>query len=151
MSPDASAQQQEWYRAGLRFECTQCGNCCSGPAGYVLVSDEEASAFAAHLEISVAQFLARYTHTVPEGRSLIERKTDHGLDCIFLDRTSRPGKAVCSAYKVRPIQCRTWPFWPSMLKSAAAWERGKKTCPGLDKGRQHDLVQIRVQRDAIKI
>ena len=31
----------KWYQAGLRFGCTQCGNCCSGPPGYVWVNREE--------------------------------------------------------------------------------------------------------------
>src|SRR5437763_101054 len=26
---------EKWYGAGLRFNCTQCGNCCSGGPGYV--------------------------------------------------------------------------------------------------------------------
>jgi len=30
-----------WYRDGLSFSCTQCGNCCSGPEGYVWVDEEE--------------------------------------------------------------------------------------------------------------
>lgn len=137
--------------AGLRFSCTQCGNCCSGPPGYVLVSDEEARAFAAHLSITVEAFLERYTHMTREGRSLTEVETEFGRDCVFLDRTSRPGKAVCSAYEVRPAQCRTWPFWPSNLRSSQAWERAKGVCPGMDKGTLYTPVQIRVQRDAYRI
>ena len=34
-----------------------------------------------------------------------------GHDCVFLDRTYLPGKAICSLYAARPTQCRTWPFW----------------------------------------
>lgn len=137
--------------AGLRFSCTQCGNCCSGPPGYVLVSDDEARAFAAHLSIGVATFVERYTHMTREGRSLVEVETEFGRDCVFLDRASRPGKAVCSAYEVRPAQCRTWPFWPSNVRSPQAWERAKNVCPGMDKGTLYSPVQIRVQRDAYRI
>ena len=33
-----------WYRDGLRFECTQCGKCCTGAPGYVWVDDDEVEA-----------------------------------------------------------------------------------------------------------
>jgi len=136
---------------GLRFGCTMCGNCCSGPEGYVLVSDEEASALAARLKLSVAAFLKTYTHTTSEGRSLTEKTSAGGLDCVFLDREKIPGKAVCGVYEDRPKQCRTWPFWSSVIKSRATWERAKKVCPGIDQGKKHSLVQIRVARGEIEI
>lgn len=146
----------EWFAAqgGLRFECTMCGNCCSGPPGYVLVTDEEAAALAARLGLSVEQFLADYTHLTREGRSLIEKPAEpplSGFDCIFLDRRSVPGKAVCGVYEHRPAQCRTWPFWPSNLKSRRDWERAKRTCPGMDRGPLVSLQQIRIRRDQVKI
>ena len=33
--------EKPWYQDGLQFSCTGCGNCCTGPAGYVWVSEEE--------------------------------------------------------------------------------------------------------------
>lgn len=56
-------------------------------------------------------------------------------DCIMLDRTSAPGKAICSLYSVRPVQCRTWPFWPENLENREAWDGLKEECPGIDKVR----------------
>lgn len=148
----------EWFTrprngdaSGLRFSCTMCGNCCSGPAGYVLVSDEEAAALAKRLGLSVERFLAEYTHICSEGRSLIEKKSPAGLDCIFLDREKIPGKAVCGVYEDRPIQCRTWPFWPSVVKSERTWEQAKRTCPGMDKGKHYTVQTIRIQRDSFNI
>lgn len=155
------AERPEWFAqpdpdhdrdgTGLQFSCTLCGNCCSGPEGYVLVSDEERAALAQRVGLSVPEFTKRYTHMTSEGRSLTEKKTEHGQDCVFLDREKIPGKAVCGVYEDRPIQCRTWPFWPSVIKSRATWERAKRVCPGMDKGKKHDLVQIRVARDACNI
>jgi Fe-S-cluster containining protein len=136
---------------GLSFSCTLCGNCCSGPAGYVIVSDAEVSALAKRLGISERTFIDEYTHKTSEGRSLNEKKTKGGLDCIFLDRDKIPGKAVCGVYEDRPVQCRTWPFWPSVVKSKSTWERAKRTCPGIDTGKKHTLVQIRIARDSFKI
>ncbi len=136
---------------GLRFSCTLCGNCCSGPEGYVLVSDEEAAALARRLGVSVDEFLVTYTHATSAGRSLTERQSASGLDCVFLDRQKVPGRAVCGVYEDRPLQCRTWPFWPSVVKSRQSWERAKRVCPGIDHGQKHDLVQVRVMRDAFNI
>ncbi|WP_296458322.1 hypothetical protein [Rubinisphaera sp.] len=39
-----------WYKDGLKFECTQCGNCCTGGPGAVWVSEEEIQAIAEYLE-----------------------------------------------------------------------------------------------------
>lgn len=148
----------EWFTetpdGGLRFSCTLCGNCCSGPEGYVLVSDAEAAALAARLNISMDRFLAEYTHRTSEGRSLKEVNSPipgKGLDCIFLDRTKIPGKAVCGVYEDRPRQCRTWPFWPSVIKSRQTWERAKRICPGMDTGKLVPVEQIRILRDSCEI
>lgn len=131
---------------GLRFECTMCGNCCSGPPGFVLFAEDEGRAIAARLGISRERFLAEYTEATPRGRSLIEKPGAHGLDCVFLDRDAVPGKAVCGIYEDRPSQCKTWPFWPALLASRDDWVRAKRTCPGLDSGRLHTPVEIRVVR-----
>ena len=31
----------DWYEDGLRFSCSQCGNCCTGPPGAVWFTDNE--------------------------------------------------------------------------------------------------------------
>ncbi len=142
---------QEWFAhsEGLSFSCTLCGNCCTGPEGYVLVDDAEVAALARRMALSVGDFLARYTRETSMGRSLTERMTDAGLDCVFLDREKIPGKAVCGVYEDRPRQCRTWPFWKSNLTSRNAWDRAKRTCPGMDKGKLYTVQQIRVLRDVV--
>lgn len=136
---------------GLRFGCTMCGNCCTGVPGYVLITDDETVALAKRFKLTVTAFIERYTHMLSEGRSLIERKTRFGYDCIFLDREKIPGKAVCGVYEDRPKQCRTWPFWPSNLSSRRAWLEAKRKCPGMDSGKLVPLTQIRIQRDSCEI
>jgi Fe-S-cluster containining protein len=144
-----SGAAPEWYRDGLRFECTQCGNCCTGGPGAVWFTPSEGRAMAEKLGLDEAAFLERYTRRIGVRRSLIERRTEFGHDCIFLDRSTRPGKAICGLYEARPMQCRTWPFWPENLESATAWTEVKERtpCPGMNKGTLHSLVTIRVQRD----
>jgi uncharacterized protein len=136
---------------GLRFSCTMCGNCCTGPEGYVLFTPEEADAIAARLGITRDEFVRDFTKETILGRSLMETATPFGLDCIFLDRQSIPGKAVCGVYEDRPAQCRTWPFWKSLLQSRRSWEVAKRTCPGLDRGKLIPPEQIRILRDTVNM
>lgn len=167
--PAAPLGAGEWFAPvdprsgdpGLRFSCTMCGNCCTGPEGYVLLSDAEASALAQRFQITLDEFFERYTHPTHHGRSLREVATEKTpqpvaasmvwRDCVFLDRDTIPGKAICSVYDARPGQCKSWPFWPSNLKDQASWERTKRTCPGTDTGTLVPVEQIRIQRDAVRI
>jgi uncharacterized protein len=145
-----STQHEEWYADGLRFSCTMCGNCCTGPEGAVWFTQEEGRRIAAQLGIQEGAFYRDYARKLEEGWSLNEKQSEHGLDCVFLDRTSMPGRAVCSIYHARPSQCRTWPFWPENLRSRRTWEIVKRRtpCPGMDSGKLVPIEQIRIQRDA---
>lgn len=148
------AQPAEWFdrpdagtgQPGLRFACTMCGNCCSGPPGYVSFTEEEALAMAAKVGLTFEQFMDRYTHQTPAGLSLREVAGEHGYDCIFLDRTTMPGRAICGVYEARPSQCRTWPFWEGNLKSPSHWARAARTCPGINTGTHYTPLQIRMAR-----
>lgn len=139
---------EEWFvrEGGLRFACTQCGNCCSGPEGYVHFTPEEGARLAARLGVSVEVFVSGYTKRSPGGLSLAEKRSAYGLDCIFLDRERVPGKAVCSVYEDRPAQCRTWPFWKSVVRSEGSWRAAMRTCPGIGKGNLVPVEEIRIQR-----
>lgn len=137
----------EWYADGLKFECTQCGACCTGRPGFVLFTEDEAAAISLRLEIPLAEFLDRYTHDTPAGRSLTERETEFGYDCVFLDRVTQDGKAICSIHELRPSQCRTFPFWPEHLRSPGAWRRVAGECEGVNRGRLVPIEAIRIQRD----
>lgn len=141
---------KEWYANGLRFSCTQCGNCCTGPTGYVWFSEDEATGMAKQLGIIEKEFYKNYTRKLRGRLSLIEHKNEYGYDCIFLDRKTSPGKALCKVYKSRPAQCGSWPFWPENLKSQSTWESIKEItpCPGMGNGQLVKIEDIRIQRDA---
>ncbi len=136
--------QSEWYGEGLRFECTLCGACCTGPPGVVLVSDEEGALIAARLGISPEDFFERYTHPTSDGASINELLNAHGYDCVFLDRESDPGKAACSLYEDRPVQCRTFPFWPEHIRSPRDWNRLMSHCEGIGRGDVIPVDEIRI-------
>jgi len=145
-----NAQGKEWYAEGLRFGCTQCGNCCTGPTGFVWFTEEEGKALAKKLGKSEADFYSEFAHKIDGAWSLNERKTKQGFDCIFLDRKSVPGKAICGVYEARPTQCKTWPFWPENISTPQMWARVKKAtpCPGMGEGKLVPIEKIRIQRDA---
>jgi len=58
------------------------------------------------------------------------------------------GRRTCGIYEVRPLQCRTWPFWDGLLESKDAWNTAKAGCPGMDKGKRYTLEQVEKFRDA---
>ncbi|MFN7447387.1 MAG: YkgJ family cysteine cluster protein [Pirellula sp.] len=127
-----------WYAKGLSFECTQCGNCCSGPGtGFVWVSEAEISAIAARIGIDddIDGFERKFTRRIGARVSLVEYSDG---DCIFLDPKSRN----CSVYEARPVQCRTWPFWDSNVVTPKAWGAAAKSCPGCNHGKLYSLVEI---------
>jgi uncharacterized protein len=133
MTPMSAAQP--WYRDGLRFACTQCGNCCTGAPGHVWVSEAEIAALAARVGLEVADFRRRYTRRVPRrGVSLIE-KANH--DCVFFQR----GQG-CTVYAERPKQCRTWPFWGGVVRDEESWRHAGEGCPGIGRGAVHDAASI---------
>ena len=125
-----------WYRDGLRFQCTRCGNCCTGSPGVVRVRDEEIEALASALDLPDLEFRRRYTRRLRNGDiSLIERSNG---DCVFWSPESG-----CTQYAQRPRQCQTWPFWKSVVHSRERWEEEALECPGMNRGALHD-------RDAVE-
>ncbi len=133
---------EKWYREGLRFSCTQCGNCCSGDPGYVWASKEEIREIARFLGRTDGWLEPNHLRRVGLRYSLTEHANG---DCVFLKREN--GKAMCSIYPVRPLQCRTWPFWTENLKSQKEWNAlAAEKCPGMNKGPLVEFVQIEIQR-----
>jgi len=103
---------EPWYKDGLRFQCTRCGNCCTGPPGYVWVTPEEIAAIAEHRGESVDEVQALFTRLVGKRRSLKEKP--NGTAFSTTARKAAPfiqpvrdnagpglsGKAMSSARKV---------------------------------------------------
>jgi len=137
MNQPIVATKRKWYAEGLQFKCTQCGNCCSGPPGHVWVSKEEVARIAEHLGRPDGKLGSEYLRRAGFRHSLTEKPNG---DCVFLKREG--GKTLCSIYTVRPLQCRTWPFWNENLKSEDAWFAAAEKCPGMNTGKQYGFVAI---------
>ena len=124
-----------WYHRGLHFQCTGCGDCCTGAPGYVWVKKAEIKAMSAWLNIKVEEFESRYIRLIGVRKSLIEMANG---DCIFFDNDRR----MCQVYEARPRQCRTWPFWASNISSPHSWQEIADRCPGCNRGPMVALDQI---------
>lgn len=112
-----------WYAKGLNFECTGCGKCCTGTPGYVWLSEQEIQEIAVFLGLTIEEFAIRYLRLVDGDLSLKECPKNY--DCVFLKDKK------CEIYSVRPQQCRTFPWWPRLLKSEKDWEEAARDCEGI--------------------
>ena len=136
---------EPWYQDGLRFKCSQCGDCCTGAPGYVWVNKEEITQLAALVGIDdIEVFRDKYVRKVGIRESLREY-TDGA--CVFFDTEARK----CTVYEARPRQCRTWPFWDSNVRDEEAWARTCEVCPGSGKGKLYTIEQIDAQRAVIRL
>jgi len=84
-----------------------------------------------------AAFINAWCRWVPfdRGRERLSLREKSNFDCIFW-------KDGCTVYQVRPLQCRAFPFWDSVLCSPQAWEAAGIGCPGINSGELHDGQEI---------
>lgn len=104
---------------------------------------------AATLEMSEQDFLQNFAAKSSDGDlwELKEVLTEHGHDCVLLAR-DESGKTWCVAHQSRPLQCRTWPFWPDNLRSQRSWKKAARECEGIGRG---NIIPLRViQEDCDK-
>ena len=152
------SSSRPWYADGLAFTCTQCGNCCTGGPGVVWISHAEIHRLADYLKLSPDETIEKYCREIDGKFSLTEFRNSRGeYDCVFLHES--PGVAegaggivqprrTCTVYPVRPLQCRTWPFWSENLASEKIWDRSGRRCPGINQGKKWSVDRIHEMRDA---
>ncbi|MFO0903779.1 MAG: YkgJ family cysteine cluster protein [Pirellulales bacterium] len=133
-----------WYKDGLRFQCTQCGDCCTGAPGYVWVNQAEIEALAKLVGEELEAFEDKYVRRIGVRRSLVEFPNG---DCVFFDSQARK----CTVYDARPRQCRTWPFWDSNLRKKEDWDWVCTVCPGSGKGPLYSIETIEQQRKTFHV
>ena len=125
-----------WYKNGLQFECQQCGRCCGGGEGYVWVTPQDVENFAKRLGLPVGVFEPAFVWTV-RGNKRSLKEYPNG-DCVMLHEKTRG----CKTYEERPLQCRTWPFWPQNLRTENSWKAATAGCPGCNQGKLYTLAEI---------
>ena len=121
----------------VRFSCTQCGKCClTGGDYYVYLTAAESEAIRNRLQLSRSWFHRRYLGRLEAGERVLASGKD--ARCIFLDDSGQ-----CRVYSVRPLQCRTYPFWPELTGSARAWNSEAQRCEGINRGAVIPVTTIR--------
>jgi uncharacterized protein len=121
-----------FFDPGLRFACQRCGQCCTGAPGTIFVGPDEIGPMADRLGMAVEPFIATYLYPFKSSYSIAE---DPQGNCLFFDQG-------CTLYTVRPLQCRTFPFWLSLLRSKKRWLEMQHQCPGIGQGRLYSRQEI---------
>jgi Fe-S-cluster containining protein len=135
----------EFYKEGLRFSCQGCGKCCQLPNGCIYISRKEAWEISQYLKLEYEDFLSDYCS---KNDTILKLKESSQVSCIFLSGDR------CQIYKVRPLQCQTFPFWPENLKSRFRWKQLKVFCSGVDIGelylpdRIKEISQLQKKHDS---
>lgn len=116
-------------KPGLRFECTQCGRCCTnhGEYAYVYLADREVAALARLLGLSEREFERKYTLIDEDGWTQLAIANGR---CVFLEPNGG-----CGVYTARPAQCRTFPFWRDFVEDGEWTAEVREICEGIGRGR----------------
>jgi len=120
----------------LRFQCTGCGKCCTGGSDhYIAISKTEADRIRQHLGITEKWFRRRYVEHLT--RNTLTARMPEGR-CTFLDKNGH-----CKIYHLRPVQCRTYPYWPEILKNKQTWKKEAIYCEGINTGAIVSVKEIK--------
>lgn len=132
--------EEAFYSDGLDFSCRQCSFCCCGFPGVVLLSQSDLDRLTKWADLTNEEFIAVYCRWMEndDGKKYLSLREKKNMECIFWDKG-------CSAYQARPTQCRTYPFWTSVLKDRESWQKESQDCPGINTGSHHSKEEIQEQ------
>ena len=111
-----------------------CTKCCE-QQGFVYLTEEDIPRLAAYVGMAVEAFELRYVYRTKNQRRL---RVPRHAQCEFLK------EGGCSVHPAKPLQCRTFPYWPELVGNKRNWEKTGKWCPGIGKG---ELVNIQLARE----
>lgn len=105
----------------------------------VYLYDDDAERLALELGLELDEFLERYAFVDELGWTRLKMDSDA---CTFFNRENNS----CSVYEARPLQCRTFPFWDSMLTGnpgRLSWRSSaSKMCEGVGQGKKWPATQV---------
>jgi len=133
--------EQPFYAAGLRFSCQRCSSCCRHESGFVYLSENDLSRLANDFKMEYTAFIQTWCRWIPfdwggaHGAGRLSLKEKSNFDCIFW-------KDGCTVYHARPLQCRAFPFWDTVVCSPDAWETAGRGCPGINNGELRTREEI---------
>ena len=126
-----------FYQNGLNFQCQRCSHCCKDEPGFVYLSKNDLQNLLACYNLTQEEFIKKYCRFVPyyDGSEVLCLQEKENYECILWENG-------CTAYKGRPIQCSTYPFWSYILKNESTWNEEAKECPGINKGNKVSFDEI---------
>jgi Fe-S-cluster containining protein len=87
------------------------------------------------------EFSRKYLYRTKRLRRL---RVPKQVRCPFLDVSG------CRIHDVKPLQCRTFPYWPGLMDSRREWGETGKWCPGIGKGELVNIERARTQREEMR-
>ena len=114
----------------VRFECQRgCINCCT-QEGRIYLTETDLVRAAKFVGMAPEAFEKKYVYRT---RHELRFRKPREKQCPFLREHG------CSIHPAKPTQCKTFPFWPELLKRKVEWDEAATYCPGIGKG---PLIQI---------
>jgi Fe-S-cluster containining protein len=137
---ELSKADRSWWKEGIRFECQGSGKCCVShdQYGFVYMTTDDRKSMAKHLGLTLAAFTKKHCD---ETDGFFHLKESGNPSCMFLKNKQ------CTVYEARPVQCRTWPFWPEVMKAKVWKAEVAAFCPGIGKGRVWSADEINALLD----
>jgi Fe-S-cluster containining protein len=126
-----------------RFECQQCGRCCTSPVSLFLSSKDieeiKKLGYDSFFEIINVLYRDKFTGKAVEVPRTIMRAREFGY-CFFHD----PVTKLCDIYNSRPEICRLFPFTRlSIDEKNIIYSRPHELCRGIGKGDLVDTLYIK--------
>lgn len=135
----------------MRFSCQEScgGKCCKvelgGKEGFVFLTQQDERRLTA---LSKKTFFERgvfsSTRFIDKTTQQTYLKKNDDGSCIFFK------KGKCIIYEARPTQCRTFPFWPELVRNNEQWEKVGQACPGIGNGETQSTDLLFQQMEADK-
>jgi len=114
------------FLENIDFKCQCCSDCCRHDPGAVFLTEDDIKKLSTYLKISKNDLLAKYCRGLEMGeRTLTSLKERSNYDCVFWNST-------CLVYEARPLQCRTYPFWPFLVEDEKRWKEESNRCKGIN-------------------
>ncbi|MBL7006993.1 MAG: YkgJ family cysteine cluster protein [Spirochaetia bacterium] len=127
----------KFYQNGLKFSCKECGYCCREEPGYVFLSNNDLQNLQTYFSLSRTALIETYCRVVEMGNfKMLSLKENMSNDCILLSNNG------CQVYAARPLQCRSYPFWASLMDDRDIWIEEGKSCPGIGQGKLYSADEI---------
>ena len=119
----------------MRFECQAGCTACCDQQGFVYLTEDDILRLAAFVGMKAKAFEEEHVYRTKNQRRL---RVPRHAQCSFLK------DGGCSVHPAKPVQCRTFPYWPEFVGNKRNWEKTGKWCPGIGKGK---LVNIQMARE----